>query len=71
MAAADFTAIEYVLDREVDVDTLRLAGNFDAVAKGRHEPCAQQDPQYCGMRWFRLMVQWLTPFLSHQVRPVP
>ena len=36
MAAADFTAIEYVLDREVDVDTLRLAGNFDAVAKGRH-----------------------------------
>ena len=43
MAAADFTAIEYVLDREVDVDTLRLAGNFDVVAKGRHEPCAQQD----------------------------
>ena len=36
MAAADFTAIEHVLDREVDVDTLRLAGNFDAVAKGRH-----------------------------------
>ena len=49
MAAADFTAIEYVLDREVDIDTLRLAGNFDAVAKGRHEPCAQQDPHYCGM----------------------
>ena len=49
MAAADLTAIEYVLDREVDVDTLRLAGSFDAVAKGRHEPCAQQDPQYCGM----------------------
>jgi hypothetical protein len=41
MAAADLTAIEYVLDREVDVDTLRLAGSFDAVAKGRHEPCAQ------------------------------
>ena len=36
MAAADFTAIEHVLDREIDVDTLRLAGNFDAVAKGRH-----------------------------------
>jgi hypothetical protein len=34
MAAADFTAIEYVLDREVDIDTLRLAGNFDAVARG-------------------------------------
>ena len=43
MAAADFTAIEYVLDREVDVNTLRLAGNFDVVAKHRHEPCAQQD----------------------------
>ena len=28
MAAADFTAIEYVLDREVDVDTL-------------HAPCGQ------------------------------
>ena len=49
MAAADFTAIEDVLDREVDIDTLRLAANFDAVARGRHEPCAQQDPQYCGM----------------------
>jgi hypothetical protein len=36
MAAADSTAIEHVLDREVDVDSLRLAGNFDAVAKGRH-----------------------------------
>ena len=41
MAAADFTAIEHVLDREIDVDTLRLAGNFDAVTKGRHGRGAQ------------------------------
>jgi hypothetical protein len=35
MAAANAAAVEDVLDSQVDVDTLALAGNLDTIAEGR------------------------------------